>query len=112
MSKLLIIVLVLTTINFISGLPCPTGQISENDRCVSVKMATDKREFLDHFPDLLGETKTRKTRKAIVEKPECPPDYIWLKGKCRKISASQSGSTKCPPGQVFVRGRCQRVRSY
>jgi hypothetical protein len=106
MSKFLIIVLgvflVLAAINFISALSCSTSHIQKTHRCLPVP--TGKREFLDQLPG------SRKTRDTLIEKPVCPPGYIWYKGKCRKISVSQSGSTKCPPGQVLVHGRCQRKK--
>jgi hypothetical protein len=82
MSKFLIIFLgvflVLATINFISALPvpCPSGQISENDRCVPVP--TEKRDLMDQPP------KIRKIRTVIQH--ECPPDQIMIRGKCRYVS--------------------------
>ncbi len=74
----------LATINFISALPvpCPTGQISEKDRCVPVP--TEKRDFLDRLPDLHGETEIRKIR-GVIHRELCPEGYIMIRGKCQPM---------------------------
>jgi hypothetical protein len=88
MSKLSIICLgaflVLATINFISALPvpCPTGQIPENDRCVPVP--TEKKDLMDQPTHLHEEI--RKIRTVIQH--ECPQDQIMIRGRCRYIPRS------------------------
>jgi hypothetical protein len=97
MSKFLLIILgiflVLGTINFISALPCPTGQIPENDLCAHVPT-----EKMDQLPDLHGEVNKRNVINLVGYR-RCLESEIWIPQlkKCLKaIKATSALNTTNP----------------